>query len=328
MSWNGTGTFTRTNGVYSGGTVWADDKAAAIKIVATRHDTHDTDLANGINNCLAKDGQNAMTGALNLGTQDITNAAAGTFSGLLTSGTLSTGAATLGAVTLTADLDAGNFDLSNVTLINGGTPWTSANDGAGSGLDADTVDGTQLADIQLSAVLDGGTTGQYLRKDSGADQDFSWQTLTPSAVADNFQAIKATSNYPLPVAPSSAIPTWTEDINEGTAYTFNASTGVVTINTAGTYMVTFNAAISLVSGAPATNEQVYTYIYKNGAEVLAGRGQAGVSMGGITDRHNLKSAVMVELVATDTIDVRASETSTEVFELDVSFTSFQIVRYK
>lgn len=55
MAWT-SGVFTRTNGVYSGGSVWSNDLAASIKIVAARHDTHDKDLADGINACLHKGG--------------------------------------------------------------------------------------------------------------------------------------------------------------------------------------------------------------------------------------------------------------------------------
>lgn len=73
MAWNGSGTFSRTNGTATGSNVWAQDKAASRKITSTLHDNHDEDLATAINNCLAKDGQNAMTGNLNMGAQDITN---------------------------------------------------------------------------------------------------------------------------------------------------------------------------------------------------------------------------------------------------------------
>ena len=55
MAWSA-GAFTRTNMTYSGATVWQSDAAAAIKIVASRHDLHDKDLADGINACLHKGG--------------------------------------------------------------------------------------------------------------------------------------------------------------------------------------------------------------------------------------------------------------------------------
>ena len=79
MSWSG-GTYTRTNGVYTGATVWNSDDLASVAILSTRHDTHDQDLATGINSCLNKDGSNAATANLNLGGFRYTNAAAATAS--------------------------------------------------------------------------------------------------------------------------------------------------------------------------------------------------------------------------------------------------------
>lgn len=73
MPWNGTGSFSRTNGTNTGSTTWTKDKNAGTKILSTRHDTHDQDLSDGINNCLAKDGQNAMTGDLDMGSNAIRN---------------------------------------------------------------------------------------------------------------------------------------------------------------------------------------------------------------------------------------------------------------
>jgi hypothetical protein len=57
MAWSG-GTFTRTNGVNTGATTWATDAAAGVKIRSDRHDTHDQDLATGIDACINKDGSN------------------------------------------------------------------------------------------------------------------------------------------------------------------------------------------------------------------------------------------------------------------------------
>src|SRR3954469_22274166 len=52
MAW-ASGTFSR---IY-GATGWTDDKNNAVKILASRHDTHDQDLADGINSCLTRDNQ-------------------------------------------------------------------------------------------------------------------------------------------------------------------------------------------------------------------------------------------------------------------------------
>lgn len=81
MSWDGSGNFTRSNGTYSGPTVWQQDESAAVDIEADRHDTHDQDLADGIEACLAKNGENSMTGDLDLGGNDIVDVSSLTLTG-------------------------------------------------------------------------------------------------------------------------------------------------------------------------------------------------------------------------------------------------------
>lgn len=66
MAWSG-GTFTRAN------PTWASDAAGGLGIEAGRHDAQDNDFTTGINQCINKDGSNAMTGNLNLGTNEIRN---------------------------------------------------------------------------------------------------------------------------------------------------------------------------------------------------------------------------------------------------------------
>ena len=73
MAWS-SGTFTRANGP----TGWQDDAAGGIGIEANLHDTQDNDFANGINNCLTKDGQNTPTANLSMGGFKHTNCAAAT----------------------------------------------------------------------------------------------------------------------------------------------------------------------------------------------------------------------------------------------------------
>lgn len=63
MSWSG-GTYSKGN---SGTGGWAGDAASGIGIEAGRHDTQDNDFATGINNCIAKDGQNTPTNDLPMG---------------------------------------------------------------------------------------------------------------------------------------------------------------------------------------------------------------------------------------------------------------------
>ena len=61
MAFNGSGSFIRTNGVNSGSDTWDQDRNAGTKILSSRHDAHDQDLANGLSNCITKDGQTTVT---------------------------------------------------------------------------------------------------------------------------------------------------------------------------------------------------------------------------------------------------------------------------
>jgi len=81
MPWDGAGNFTRTNGVNTGDDLWEQDKNAAVKIVTSRHDDHDTDLKDGIDSCLTKNGENSPTANLPMGGYKHTGAVAGTANG-------------------------------------------------------------------------------------------------------------------------------------------------------------------------------------------------------------------------------------------------------
>lgn len=70
MSWSGTTgsqTFSRTDGTRTGSTTWQLADAAGVDIIASDHDTHDQDMADGINSCLKKDGGNTATAHLPMG---------------------------------------------------------------------------------------------------------------------------------------------------------------------------------------------------------------------------------------------------------------------
>ena len=68
MPWSA-GTFTRVDG----SNTFVNDRDAAIKINAPDHDTHDQDLADGINACLKKDGGNAASADISMGSNKLTN---------------------------------------------------------------------------------------------------------------------------------------------------------------------------------------------------------------------------------------------------------------
>ena len=75
MPRNGSGTYTRSNSTYTGSTVWQQDFAAGNKIVDSRHDLHDQDLADAITASLSKDGQTTPTANLPMGAFKHTNVA-------------------------------------------------------------------------------------------------------------------------------------------------------------------------------------------------------------------------------------------------------------
>jgi len=72
------GTYTRSNGVFTGATVWNQDKNAGTKITSANHDTHDQDIAAAITASIAADGQTAATADLPMGGWKHTNVANGT----------------------------------------------------------------------------------------------------------------------------------------------------------------------------------------------------------------------------------------------------------
>lgn len=75
MPWNGsapTQTFGRTDGTRSGDTTWQLADAAGVDIVADDHDTHDTDVADGLNLALKKDGGNTATADIPMGDNKFT----------------------------------------------------------------------------------------------------------------------------------------------------------------------------------------------------------------------------------------------------------------
>lgn len=57
MPFNGSGTFSRNTGTYTGATAWQQEANAGNNIEAATFDTHDQDIATALSNCLCKDGQ-------------------------------------------------------------------------------------------------------------------------------------------------------------------------------------------------------------------------------------------------------------------------------
>ena len=131
------GAFTRTNGTNTGSTLWNADKVAGTKIASSNHDTHDQDLANGINATVMKAGTNihATSSGTNTVVVTLTPAAtaytAGQFINFKAGGTC-TGAVTvnvnalgakaiqkLGAALVAGDITANNI----VSVVYDGTQF-------------------------------------------------------------------------------------------------------------------------------------------------------------------------------------------------------------
>jgi microcystin-dependent protein len=81
MPWQGSAgskTFGRTDGTRTGSSTWQQADAASVDIISTDHDTHDQDVADGINTALCKDGGNTATADIPMGAFKFTNLGAGT----------------------------------------------------------------------------------------------------------------------------------------------------------------------------------------------------------------------------------------------------------
>lgn len=74
MGFDSNGNFKRVSGPDG----WKEDKSQDIKILASRHDVHDQDMADGLNASLLADGRKAMSGSLKMGNNQVKNLAPGT----------------------------------------------------------------------------------------------------------------------------------------------------------------------------------------------------------------------------------------------------------
>ena len=122
MPWSG-GVYTRSNGVFTGATVWASDASVGTDITTVHHDTHDQDLATGLNNCVTIDGLNQIAASFVPDVDATYNLGAATFrwanvyvSGNVTGGTFLN--STISAPALTGTV-TGTYTL-------GGTPTITA----------------------------------------------------------------------------------------------------------------------------------------------------------------------------------------------------------
>lgn len=78
MPFDGNGTFVRTDGTFTGPTVFQQERDASIDILASNLDTEAQDMADGLSNCITRDGQSPPTANLPMGGFTFTGLGAGT----------------------------------------------------------------------------------------------------------------------------------------------------------------------------------------------------------------------------------------------------------
>lgn len=138
MPWSGSSgseTFSRTDGTRNGNDVWQQAKTASVKVNAADHDTHDEDIADGLNLALKKDGGNTATADIPMGGFVFTGLGAGSADGesvryqqikrivgtqAASELTISSGSVTptQGVHTIDTESDAASDDLANIVTTN------------------------------------------------------------------------------------------------------------------------------------------------------------------------------------------------------------------
>ncbi len=189
------GSFVRTNGTNNGATLWDQDRQDGTLILASRHDTHDQDLADGIDSCIEKTGVNSTSTILNYFGygEDVTNTDAY-------------------IVTLTAPLIAAypTGFLMKVKITNANTGAATINVNSIGAKDIKKNGTTALAagDIQgsghIALLFYDGTNFQLLNPPAPAN---NWTTISTAAtLTSQDQVLIDTSGnaftVTLPVAPS------------------------------------------------------------------------------------------------------------------------------
>ena len=175
MPWSGSAgseTFSRTDGISSGSNTWQTAAAAPRNIEADDHDTHDQDVADGVNACLKKDGGNTATADIPFGGFSAKNLA----------GVKDTNGNELVQFQTTASA-VNQVDVTNAAM--GGKPTIAA-----TGDDANIIlrisgKGTGGAEIEGTATNDSGAAGyvgEYISASVAVGSAVSLTTATPANI--------------------------------------------------------------------------------------------------------------------------------------------------
>lgn len=215
MPWSGSSpnqTFGRTDGTRSGATTWQEADGAGVDIIATDHDTHDQDLAAGINAALKKDGGNSPSANLPMAGFVHTNVGLATALTHYLSATqafksigrhVSTVGGTANAVTLTtgfsltAYTEGMTFQWKVPTAITG--PLTVDVDGLGA-KDVVTLDGSALQTGEIRAdfipiICYDGTRFRWLNKPTSGSSGDILARITPIGIVAPWPGATAPSGW-------------------------------------------------------------------------------------------------------------------------------------
>lgn len=320
MPWS-SGTFSRTDGTRNGSTVWTQAKAASVKILASDHDTHDQDLATGINNALNKNGENSPTANVNWGGFKITNLANGTASGdalhygqigtqiqaynanlaslagqtlAADKGLYATGAATLAQYDLTAAgralLDDADNTAQRATLGLGtaavaNTGVSNGNVPAMDGTGYPAANGSQITNLDADNLASGTVPAARIAFAAQSDQETGTSTTLP--VTPGVQQF-----HP------SALKSWAEWNGNGTvALLASWNTSGITDNGTGLYTpawdVDYSSANYGISGICKPNGVSNAGVMlNNGGTLTAGAAQVSTQTFGGTDHDAARVSVM------------------------------------
>lgn len=299
MPWNGSGVFNRSNGVNTGTQVWQDDAGAGVKIRADRHDTHDQDIADGMENTVTRDGQNSPSANLPMGNYRHTgvgNASARNdyaAAGQVQDGAFiwcGTAGGTANAITLTPspaitayaagqafrwiagaspNTGAATVAISGLTtkaLENDGSALVAGDHAAGKMYEG-VYDGTafQISRVWLAGISDGDVTTAKIADDAVTTVKITDANVTTAKIADNA------------VTPAKA--QGSVNAQTGTSYTLvlGDDLKVVTMSnaSANTLTIPTNASVAFATGARID-------VVMLGAGTTTITGDTGVTVNGVS----------------------------------------------
>lgn len=271
MPWTGS-SYVRTDGVYNGPTVWNLNWANSVKIVYSRHDTHDQDIADGISACLNKNGANTPAANLPWGGFKITG-----YGSASENTDVPKWGQTLGSVTL----DTGTF-VATFTSRDGVAITTcdlsplSGGGGGGAPTDATYVTLTANGTLSNERLLVG-ESGEIALTDGGAGGN-----LTASMVATGVSA----GTYTLATITVDSKGRITSAANGSTGTAITTISGTAPIGVTGTgasRTISISAATTSARGTMSSADKTKLDGIGTGANVSTVFGRSGAVVAATND---------------------------------------------